>query len=66
MPTDVKECILNHHAHIASEDLFSLAITQLPANDPLILMLAENHQAHAAIEDPAHIFCVGENLPKEF
>ena len=33
MPMDVKEHILNHHAHVATEDLFSLAVTQLPAND---------------------------------
>ena len=43
MPMDVKECILNHHthrAHIATENTLSLALAQLPADDPLTLALS--------------------------
>jgi hypothetical protein len=39
MPTDVKECIPNYHAHIVTEDMLSLALAQLPADDPLTLAL---------------------------
>jgi hypothetical protein len=66
MPTDAKERVLNHHAHIATEDVFSLAVAQLPADDPLILALAEGHQAHTAIEDAPRIFSVSEDVPEEF
>jgi hypothetical protein len=66
MPTDAKERVLNHHAHIATEDVFGLAVAQLPANDPLILALAEGHQAHTATVDAPHIFSVSEDVPEEF
>jgi hypothetical protein len=65
MPVDAKEHVLNHHAHVATEDLFSLAIAQLPANDSLILTLAKGHQAHCNRNAP-HIFSVAEDVPEEF
>jgi hypothetical protein len=65
MPTDAKECVLNHYAHMATEDMFSLAVAQLPADNPLILALAEGHQAHTAIEDAPCIFSV-RDVPEEF
>src|ERR1700685_4092095 len=46
-PTDTKEHVLNYHAHVTTEDELNLTIAQLPAaDDLLILMLAEGHQAH--------------------
>jgi len=46
--------------------VFSLAVAQLPANDPLILALAEGHQVHTATVDAPHIFSVSEDVPEEF
>jgi hypothetical protein len=66
MPADAKEHILNHHAHVVTENLFSLAVTQLPADDPLILALAKGHQACTAIKDSPRIFSVSEDVPGEF
>jgi hypothetical protein len=66
MPTDTKERVLNHHAHIVTEDVFSLVVAQLPADNPLILTLAEGHQAHTAIEDAPRIFSVSEDVPEDF
>jgi len=66
MPTDAKAHVLNHHAHVATEDLFSLAVAQFPADDPLILALAEGHQAHTAIENAPCIISVIEDVPEEF
>jgi hypothetical protein len=64
------------HAHLATDntDLFTLAplalsqsqLAQLPTDDPLILALAENHQAHTAIKYSPHIFSVSEDVPEEF
>jgi hypothetical protein len=63
MPTEVKECILNNHihrAHIATKDTLSLALTQLPADDPLIVALSQDHHAYTATDsaysDPTKMF----------
>jgi hypothetical protein len=51
---------LNNHAHcahIATKDALSLALVQLPADDPLIIALSQNHHAHTAIDSlDWHIF----------
>jgi hypothetical protein len=70
MPMDVKEHILNHHAHrahIATEDTLSLALAQLPADDPLTLALSRDHYAHTAIDSPCWcLFRPDEDVPIEF
>ena len=67
---DVKEHILNHHAHrahIATEDTLSLALAQLPADDPLTLALSRDHYAHTAIDSPCWcLFRPDEDVPIEF
>ncbi|KIM73755.1 hypothetical protein PILCRDRAFT_14978 [Piloderma croceum F 1598] len=65
MNKEVKECVLNHHANIATEDIFSLTVAQLPAHDPLILALAEDHQVHTTIAGTC-IFDASEDVPVEF
>jgi hypothetical protein len=37
-------------AHIATENTLSLALAQLPADDPLTLALSRDHHAHTAID----------------
>jgi hypothetical protein len=70
MPTEVKERILDNHthrAHIATEDTLSLALTQLPADDPLIVALSQDHHAHT-VTDSANwrIFGPDKDVPIEF
>jgi hypothetical protein len=87
MPTDVKDRILNHHAHFAtaSDDIAQAhlatnvnSITLAPTilsqdklahfapDDPLILALSMNHQAHTAINGAHRIFGPDEDVPIEF
>ena len=70
MPTDVKERILNYHAHrahIATEDTLSLALAQLPADDPLTLALSRDYHAHTAIDSSGWcVFGPDEDVPIEF
>ena len=70
MPTDIKERILNHHAHcahIATEDTLSLALAQLPADDPLTLALSRDYHAHTAIDSSGwRVFGPDEDVPMEF
>ena len=70
MPTDIKERILNHHAHrahIATEDTLSLALAQLPADDPLTLALSREHHVHTAIDSSGWcVFGPDEDVPIEF
>jgi hypothetical protein len=65
-----QERILNHHAHcahIATEDTLSLALVQLPADDPLTLALSRDHHAHIAIDSSSwRIFGPDEDVPIEF
>jgi hypothetical protein len=63
------------HVHLATNNTDSLTLTplalsqsqlaQLPMDDPLILALAESHQAHTAIEYSPCIFSVSEDIPEE-
>ena len=41
-------------------------LTQFVPNDPFILMLSTNHQAHTAIDGACHIFGPNEDLPVGF
>jgi hypothetical protein len=70
MPADVKEHILNNHSphvHIATKDTLSLALAQLPADDPLILALSPDHHAHTTIDSSNwHVFGLNEDVPIEF
>jgi hypothetical protein len=70
MPTDIKEPILNHHAHcahIVTENTLSLALAQLPADDPLTLALSRDHHVHTAIDSSGwRIFGPDEDVPIEF
>jgi hypothetical protein len=68
MPADAKEHVLNHHAHFATDNTnLSAALAHLPADDPLVLALSQDHQAHTAI-DPVgwRIFGPDEDVPPQF
>jgi hypothetical protein len=70
MPTEVKECILNNHthcAHIVTKDIPSLALTQLPADDLLIIALSQDHHAHGVTNSANWcIFGPDKDVPIEF
>jgi len=70
MPTEVKKCFLNNHthcAHIVTKDTLSLALTQLPADDPLIVALSQDHHAHTATDSANwHIFRPNKDVPIKF
>jgi hypothetical protein len=70
MPMDVKEHILNHHAHcahIVTEDTLSLALMQLPSNDLLTLALSQDHHAHTTIDSSGWcIFGPDKDVPIKF
>jgi len=88
MPADVKERILNHHAHFTTSEPDDIAQAHLATDninsilaptilsqdqlahfapdDPLILALSTNHQAHTAIDGACRIFGPDEDVPVEF
>jgi len=89
MPADVKEHVLNHHAHFTTSESDDIAhahlatdkinsatlaptvlsqdqLTHFAPNDPLVLTLSANHQAHTAIDSAWRVFRPDEDVPLEF
>ena len=88
MPADMKEHILNHHAHFTTSEPDDIAQAHLATDninsilaptilsqdqlahfapdDPLILVLSTNHQAHTVIDGACRIFEPDEDVPVEF
>jgi hypothetical protein len=64
------------HVHLTTNNTDSLTLAplalsqsqlaQLPMDDPLILALAESHQAHTTIKYSPRIFSVSKDISEEF